>query len=495
MAQAAWQAQLRSAAGARIATFTDQEILGLHIKKDVYGVGMYDLSLDATVDTRGDLFEVDGQVEIWRRPPGEAWYLEFEGLHQNARWVMDRDGKETFTSFGVDYKDILARRVVSAYAGSPQARKAGVAETVLKQYVTENCIVEHVVNGGFESGDPPASWAGTNAVLASYAGSTHSGLAAMSVAVTADNGYGGQTIDVLTDTAYMTFSGWSLRSAAGHQTRFRVYDVDNAAYIYEGVFADNAAWTQDTTAFAIPAGCTQVIVECAVETNGETGYFDDVSLTVLGADLDDAIPELSIEADGAGGNAVSISRPYRNLLEVCQEIIAQNGEGAFDIVSVGDALWELRWYDVQRGTDRTASVLFATGYGNMVNPVLDEKVSTGNVVLVIGSGVESHRDWETRPAAAAPTGMDRRKVVRDARDEDEVAVYQARGDALLFERKADNFLRFDVLQTATSQYGVHYFLGDKVSARYRDTDFVQKIVGVDITLAKPDVIRLEFEDV
>jgi len=34
-----------------------------------------------------------------------------------------------------------------------------------------------------------------------------------------------------------------------------------------------------------------------------------------------------------------------------------------------------------------------------------------------------------------------------------------------------------------------------VSARYRNTNFTQKIVGVDITLAKPDVIRLEFEDV
>ena len=355
MAQAAWQVTLKDKAGAWVALFTDQELLTLHIKKSVNGIGTYELSIDATLDDRCDLFEVDGQVEIRRRLPGYDWQLEFEGLHRVGKWVMDKDGKETFTSSGVDYKDFLSRRAIADYKTSAGAEKAAVAETVIKEYVDEQIGPGAVAN--------------------------------------------------------------------------------------------------------------------------------------------DQIAGLTIEADGAGGNAVDLKSAYQNLLDVCQEVLAQNGEGDYDIIGTGAATWEFRWYDVRRGTDRRASITFATGYGNMEQPTLTRLPATGNYVLVIGTGPATSRAWAWRPAAGAPTGIDRRTIVRDARDVNDNATYNAIGDAALEEGRAQDKLDFKVIQSERSQYGQDYFLGDWVSARYRSTDFDLKIVGVDITMGAPDTIGLEFEDV
>lgn len=140
---------------------------------------------------------------------------------------------------------------------------------------------EFVSNGGMEYGDPTEEWVAGNSTIASYAGSTHSGAAAMSVAATANSGAASQTIEVIPGDS-MSFSGWSLRSAAGHQTCFAIRDVTNGAWVYEGGYADNAAWTEDTEPITVPAGCVSLRVDCIVETSGETGYFDDVSLTGVG---------------------------------------------------------------------------------------------------------------------------------------------------------------------------------------------------------------------
>lgn len=352
--QASWQVILKEKDGTRVALFTDQEMLSLHIRQRVNEVSTYDLSIDATVDERCDLFEVDGQLEFWRRIPGYDWYKEFEAFHRTPRFSMDTRGKEVFVSSGVGYNDLLARRIVAAYAGSAGAAKSDVAETVIKEYVDE-----------------------------------------------------------------------AMGSSAG---------------------------------------------------------------------ADDQVSGFSVEADGAGGNSVAIARPYRNVLEVCQEI-ARTGGGDFAVVGTGDAQWEFRWYDGQLGTDRRSTIVFATGFGNMQNPTLTRRPARGNYVLVAGQGEGAARDWTWRPASGAPTGIDRRTVFRDARDTSDSSTYQARGDAELDTLRAVDELTFSVIQTERYQYGQHYSLGDLVTGRYRSTDYDLKIVTADVTLGKPDVITLEFQDV
>lgn len=353
MAQSAYQIRLKSKAGAPVAVFTHENLTRLTTKRVVNGVGTHSLTIDATNDDRCDLFAVDGQVEVWRRPPGQDWYLEYEGFHRDGEYGEDDDGKEIFTSTGVGYQDLLGRRAIVEYAGSAGAAKSAPAETVIKAYVTEQI--------------------GASAPAA------------------------------------------------------------------------------------------------------------------------DRVTGLTVQADAGSGNSIAITRPYRNLLEVCQEI-ARVGGGDFDVVGTGAGTWEFRWYDGQRGTDRRSTIVFSTGYGNMRDPKLAKLASRGNVVLVLGQGEGEERTWVWRPASGAPTGIDRRVIVRDARDTNDAATLQGRGDAELDRYRARSELSFSVVQTSAYLYGVHYGLGDLVSAHYRDADYDLKIVGVTLKLGDPDEIALEFED-
>lgn len=354
MAQTSYQVRLKSKAGALLAVFTQDNLLSLRITRRVNDVATHELSIDASLDDRVDLFAVDGQVEVWRRPAGGDWYLEYEGFHRDAEWSQDADGKEVFVSRGVGYQDLLRRRIIAEYAGSSGAQKSGAAETVAKAFVTEQIV----------------------------------------------------------------------------------------------------------------------------------------SPTISGR----AISNFTVQTDGGSGNTIYITRPYRNLLEVLQEIAAIGG-GDFDVVGTGAAAWQFRWYNGQRGVDRRASIVFATGYGNMLYPVLKEHAARANVVLVMGQGEGSDRTWVWRPGSGAPTGLDRIEIARDARDTDDTSTLQARGDAELEAVAAKDELNFQVLQTAGAQYGVDYGLGDLVSARYRSTGYDLKIVEVELHMGAPDQIKLRFENV
>jgi len=92
-------------------------------------------------DPRIDLFELDGQIEVYRSYPefGVDWYLEFEGLHRTFTRQTFENGNRYFTSFSRGYNDLLNRRLVAYYAGSDQASKSGIGESVMKEYVDENC--------------------------------------------------------------------------------------------------------------------------------------------------------------------------------------------------------------------------------------------------------------------------------------------------------------------------------------------------------------------
>lgn len=151
MPQASYQVRVKSKTGALLAVLTQENLLSLHITRRVNDIATHELTIDATADTRCDLFEVDGQVEVWRRPPGHDWYMEYEGFHRDSRWEQDADGLETFTSLGVGYQDLLRRRIIAAYSGAAGSSKSGSAETVAKAFVTEQLvsptIAERAISG------------------------------------------------------------------------------------------------------------------------------------------------------------------------------------------------------------------------------------------------------------------------------------------------------------------------------------------------------------
>jgi len=210
-----------------------------------------------------------------------------------------------------------------------------------------------------------------------------------------------------------------------------------------------------------------------------------------------AFSGLTIEADGAGGNTWSGTGIGKNLLEQCQTI-ARTGGGDFDIVGTGAATFEFRWYDGQRGTDRTGSVLFAVNYDNMGDPYLEEIDGGANAVWVVGQGQGETRQsqWVTDATAMALSPWNRIEAHRDARDTNDTDVHAERGNEIIEQNRARKELGYSVIQTPSRCYGVHYFLGDLFKTRFLSYEVDRKLVSVTVTVDRDnnEELIMETED-
>lgn len=195
------------------------------------------------------------------------------------------------------------------------------------------------------------------------------------------------------------------------------------------------------------------------------------------------VPGLTVQADAAGGNSVTVYGAWQNLLDVCQTI-SKVGGGDFAVVGTGAATYEFQWYLGQMGTDRRATVVFATNFGNMENPVWEVRRSdTLNSVLVAGQGEESDRLTAWR-FTGAPSGVTRREFFLDARDQSTLAGLNTVGDAKLNESRMSAYFDFNAMQIPSLMYGRDYFLGDLVTARYLTHEEDRKIVRVEVSMTR-----------
>lgn len=205
---------------------------------------------------------------------------------------------------------------------------------------------------------------------------------------------------------------------------------------------------------------------------------------------------ISNQADGGGGNSLDWYCALDNLLASLQKLARVAG-GDFDLIKTGAATWEFRWYAGQRGTDRSATVTFSLGYGNMATPRsrysrLDEKT----VAIVGGGGSGAARTFVTRTGANYGSSNDIEMFV-DARGEGTgTAALNAKGDEKLDLVQARQEFTYRVLQTPASAYGLHYCvtgdIGDLVKGRFDTTEATQKIMAVEVA---SDADRVETVDI
>lgn len=198
------------------------------------------------------------------------------------------------------------------------------------------------------------------------------------------------------------------------------------------------------------------------------------------------------EADGVHGNTLDWYCSLDNLLASLQKLARVAG-GDFDLIKTGAATWEFRWYTGQRGTDRSATVTFSLGYGNMARPRtsynrLDEKT----VALVAGGGSAGARTFVVRTGSNFGSSNDIEMLV-DARNEGTVtAALNARGDARLDVVQARQEFKYRVLQSPACAYGLHYCvagaIGDLVKGVFNTTTATQKIMAVEVS-STPDKIE------
>lgn len=109
------------------------------LQQRVNHVGNHSITFAGDLDF-SDVIDVDWLCVVEHRPIGITdWYVVYAGLHRTAVWRTNNSGLETFTGYGFDLKHLLQRRVISDYVGSSGAFKIGLAETVAKEYIDENC--------------------------------------------------------------------------------------------------------------------------------------------------------------------------------------------------------------------------------------------------------------------------------------------------------------------------------------------------------------------
>lgn len=356
----------------------------LEYEKRVNDVGYFAIEFyDEPCDDRFNLFELDGQVEVWRAIPGAGveWHREFEGLFRKPRREVDADGRRRFIASGVGYNHLLARRVIAYKQATLFSTKNDYVEDVMKEYVNEN--------------------AGPGAGVASR--------------------------------------------------------------IALGIF-----------------------------------------------------PNFSVQPESAEHNQTPVwrgDRSFNLLLDVLQELsnyclayVPEYRAVDFAVVSNGDGAFVFNTYLDQLGSDRTEDtwnavpVVFSVELGNMqeISHELD-RTSEANRAIVLGEGELSTRKVVYREdiAASDDSPWNVIEMVRPATLNEFTYQLQDFGDALLKENSKKEIFEGTPIQTPSTLYGLHYFLGDTVTVRHAGVSYDKKIVGVKITYEAEgkETISIEWEDV
>ncbi len=245
------------------------------------------------------------------------------------------------------------------------------------------------------------------------------------------------------------------------------------------------AGTANRSEFTNVAG--ETLMKTLVDYNAGAGATE-----ANGRVRDGVISGIIVQADTGQGNTISKGCAWQNLLETLQDLAGIAG-GDFDLIKVGPATWEFRFYLGQRGTDRTAELLFTLERGNMAEPEYTyDRLAEATVAIGAGQGEGADREVVVRtgPDYASDNDIE---VFVDARGNETVAGVISSADARLEKTRAREQFSFRVVQTPGCAYGVHYQSGDLVRAQYGPVNVVQKIVGVNIRFDENGMEQIDVE--
>lgn len=295
------------------------------------------------------------------------------------------------------------------------------------------------------------------------------------------------------------FRGDALETDANNLTRYTATFLDANDILARAIVAWKAGVNNRTQFNGVAA---ETIAKTLVQYNATADATTANGRITSNADIGAFV---TIETDGAAGNTLIYTCPYKSLLTTLQEI-ADIGGGDFNMVKIGARAWQFRWYDGQLGTDRTPSVgdyrysgvVFAADLDNMANPRLvrsrnDERTRA----IVAGQDLGTARADSVVSGSTYAATVNHIEVFVDARDLG-TAYLSNRGAVMLGQLRMRPELTFDVLQVSNTLYGKHYFLGDLVMAIYGGVIATKKVIAVTITYdvgqGKPEKIQVEMAD-
>jgi hypothetical protein len=202
-----------------------------------------------------------------------------------------------------------------------------------------------------------------------------------------------------------------------------------------------------------------------------------------------AVPGLTVGSDPDSGPVQDVGCAWAPLLSQLQRLALIAG-GDFDIVKTGAASWQWQFFPGQRGTDRTATVLFAIERGNLTDLRATRVRSRLRTTAVVGGPGEGELRRVRVRTTSSPTRHAEIFVdARDLGDDATNAALDARGDAALEAARALETVSYQVLQVPSCLYGLHYFLGDRVRRRTFGVVRNQQVAGISVVFQASE--RLE----
>ena len=205
--------------------------------------------------------------------------------------------------------------------------------------------------------------------------------------------------------------------------------------------------------------------------------------TANGRLLSGVLTGATTAASGGNGNSISLSVSGQNLLTAMQRVQEVAG-GDFDLVFTAPTTYTYTWYTGQRGTDRSASVIFSVANGTIGSlRIVDDRIADYTAAVVAGQGEGATRSFVTRPATL-PTGLSLREAWVDARNQSTTAEYTESGDIVLAEAERQRSrVEAKILQSEALRYGRDYVLGDLVSVYTGSATVTRKVQSIGIRFA------------
>ncbi len=111
--------------------------LSLEYAKRTNFVGSFKITLRGSFDV--SLATLDSRLVVYRQPSGYARSLDFAGFVRGVRQFRSNEVQQV-ELLGVDYNELLIRRIIAYGAGSAEADKAGTADDIMKEYFDENFL-------------------------------------------------------------------------------------------------------------------------------------------------------------------------------------------------------------------------------------------------------------------------------------------------------------------------------------------------------------------
>lgn len=256
----------------------------------------------------------------------------------------------------------------------------------------------------------------------------------------------------------------------GHRSRLLVSGYDDNGWLNRRVAHPQpsaAAPPYSVDAYDVRTGLASTVLRQYVDVNGGPS-----ALAVR------RITGLTLAADPLIGSTVTGRARWQSLLVLLQELALAGGGLGFHLRRSATS----RVFTVYQPVDRTATVRFSTGLGNLAGYEYQAEAPSANYLFVGGGGEGTARTVREGQDPESIVDFGRIEIFRDRRDTTDSGELDQEITKTLDESAGRTGISITPIETTRLRYLTDYTLGDKVTALLDDEPIKEVIREVRIKL-------------